>query len=65
MTRRRPLLDVAIEREEWELAALVLLFGVTRAARLLPPETLEAMIDTLSEPEQPYPRRERRRRGHS
>ncbi|HVP05536.1 MAG TPA: hypothetical protein VMT90_07675 [Dehalococcoidia bacterium] len=54
---------MAIERQEWEVAALVLLLGVTRAARLLPPETLEAMIDLLEE-SPPHRRRERRRRGH-
>jgi hypothetical protein len=63
MTRRHTLLQVAIERQEWEVAALVLLLGVTRAARLLPPETLEAMIDLLEE-SPPHRRRERRRRGH-
>ena len=63
--KRRSLLAIAIEREDWELAALVLLVGVSRAARLLPAETLEAMIELLSEAEDPaHRRRERPRGGH-
>ncbi len=51
-------LTVALERREWELAALCLLLGVTRAAAGLPPDAIEAMVEVLSaEP----PGRERRR----
>ena len=41
-------LALAIERSEWEVAALYLLLGVTRAARALPPEAVEAMIELLA-----------------
>jgi hypothetical protein len=52
-------LALAIERAEWEVAALYLLLGVTRAARALPPEAVEAMIELLAgDAERP------RRRGH-
>ena len=61
---RRSLLSVAIERQDWEAAALCLLLGVARAARKLPPETLEEMIALLSEAP-PHRRRERRTRGRS
>ena len=57
------MLEVAIEREDWEATALCLLLGVTKAARKLPPETLEEMIALLAD-ERPHEKRERRRRGH-
>lgn len=43
-------LAIAIERKEWELAALVLLLGVVEAASRLPPETLESLLELLEEP---------------
>lgn len=55
MTRRA--LALAVERREWPLAALCLLLGVSEAAALLPPETLERLLDLLEEP----PRGRRRR----
>jgi hypothetical protein len=63
MRRRHSLLAVAIERKDWETAALLLLLGVSRAAKKLPPETLEEMLTELSEitPR----RRASRRRGTS
>lgn len=61
MKARRSLLSVAIERQDWELAALCLLLGVARAARALPPQTLEEMIELLAAP--PHRTRERRPRG--
>lgn len=61
MTARRSLLSVAIEREDWEAAALCLLLGVTKAAHKLPPETLEQMIELLAEAERPQ---RKRARGH-
>jgi hypothetical protein len=63
MKPRRSVLAAAIEREDWEAAALCLLLGVARAARKLPPETLEEMIELLAETP-PHRQRERRRRGH-
>jgi hypothetical protein len=57
---RRSLLSVAIERQDWEAAALCLLLGAARVARLLPPQTLEEMIELLAEmPQHP----EKRKRG--
>jgi len=41
-------LTVALERKDWELAALCLLLGVTRAAAALPPDAIEAMVEVLS-----------------
>ena len=37
----------AIEREDWELAALCLLYGMARAAAKLAPETLDELIEEL------------------
>jgi hypothetical protein len=61
----KSLLALAIEREEWELAALCLLFGVVKAAEKTPRETLDALLDELEfEDEHPHRiRRWRRRRG--
>jgi hypothetical protein len=46
---KRSLLAVAIERENWELAALCLLYGMVRAVETLPPQTLEALLELLEE----------------
>jgi len=65
--KRRPQgLAPAIERGEWEVAALYLLLGVTKAARGLPPEAIEAMIELLAgEPlRRPARARRERRQGH-
>jgi hypothetical protein len=59
MKRARPLIEVAIQQENWEAAALCLLLGAVRAAHKIPPETLEEMIELLSE----APRRRTGRRG--
>ena len=59
----RPLLDVAIEREDWELAALCLMWGVVEAARKYPQEALEALLDEL-ELEAAVPGPKSRRAGH-
>ena len=40
-------LAVAVERKQWSLAALCLLLGVSEVAALLPPETLEQLLDLL------------------
>ncbi len=42
-------LAATLERKEWTLAALCLLLGVAEAAALLPPETLESLLDLLDE----------------
>lgn len=59
----------AIEREDWEVAALCLMLGVLQAAEKMPRETLDALFDELDlEDERPrHIRRQRRRRdprGH-
>ena len=43
-------LALALERQEWSLAALCLLLGVADAATRLPPETLESLIELLERP---------------
>lgn len=40
-------LAIAIERKEWELAALCLLLGVAEAASRLPPETFDELLALL------------------
>jgi hypothetical protein len=41
-------LDLAIEQQRWDAVALYLLLGVSRAAALLPPESLTALVDLLA-----------------
>ena len=56
----RGLLSAAIEQENWELAALCLLAGMAEAARLLPPDAVEALLEVAAgEPESPKPLRRR------
>lgn len=43
-------LALAIERKQWELAALYLLLGVAQAAAALPPEAVEGLLEVLEEP---------------
>ncbi len=43
----KSLLAMAIEREEWEVAALCLMLGVLQAAEKMPRETLDALLDEL------------------
>ena len=40
-------LAIAIERKNWELAALCLLLGFAEVAAKLPPETLDQLLDLL------------------
>ncbi|HLF77036.1 MAG TPA: hypothetical protein VJB57_06040 [Dehalococcoidia bacterium] len=40
-------LAVAVERRQWQVVALRLLLGVSDAARRLPPESLNELIDLL------------------
>lgn len=58
----KSLLAQAIEREDWELAALCLLLGVVEAANKLPRETLDALLDELELEEGPPRRRSLRGR---
>ncbi len=58
------LLAVAMAQERWDVVALCLLFGVTRAAEALPPDAVDALIELLAaEPERPDHGREPRGRG--
>ena len=60
----KSLLAQAIEREDWEMAALCLLLGVVEAANKLPEETLDALLDELELEFEPHRgSRGRRRRG--
>ena len=43
-------LTIAIERREWETAALCLLLGITRAAAALPPDAVEGLLEVLAMP---------------
>lgn len=63
MKARKSILAAAIEREDWETAAICLLLGVSRAARTLPPEALEQMIELLAE-DAPRRKKGRARGGH-
>jgi hypothetical protein len=59
-------LALAIERKEWELAALYLLLGVSRAAAKLPPDAIYGLLEVLSAEGGeglPSPRRGRLGRG--
>ena len=50
-------LAVAIERREWELAALCLLVGVAEAAAALPADAVEGLLEVLAGLEDDSPRR--------
>jgi hypothetical protein len=41
-------LALAIERKEWEAAALYLLLGVSQAAAKLPPDAIYGLLEVLS-----------------
>jgi hypothetical protein len=41
-------LAVAIERKQWNLAALLLLLGVAEAAEALPPDAVEGLLEVLA-----------------
>ena len=56
-------LAAAIERNQWELAALCLLLGLTEAAAKLPPETIEGLLEVLSAEQQASRPKRRSRHG--
>lgn len=60
--RPRSLLAFAIERRDWELAALCLLVGVTIQARRIPPGAVDEIIAELAGDDAPRRHRQRRRR---
>lgn len=46
-SRRESALALAIRRDDWELAALLLLHGIVSAARTLPPGTIDDVLALL------------------
>jgi hypothetical protein len=58
-------LAAAIERKQWELAALCLLLGLTEAAAKLPPEAIEGLLEVLVAEDGPSGRKARSRRGRA
>ena len=58
-------LAVAIERKQWELAALCLLLGLTEAAGKLPPEAIQGLLEVLAAVDGPPRRKARSRRGRA
>jgi len=63
----RSLLEIAIEREEWEAAAMCLVLGIVEATRKLPPESVEELLSLLAlddEPPGSHRRRREKRRRH-
>jgi hypothetical protein len=58
-------LAVAIERKQWELAALCLLLGLTEAAAKLPPEAIEGLLEVLATEDGPPRPKARSRRGRA
>jgi hypothetical protein len=56
------LLEAAMQRGEWELAALYIIAGFFEAASKLPPGALEEALDMLAIEDHPR-RRYRRKRG--
>lgn len=55
------LLSIAIERENWELAALCIVFAAVEQVQGLPPEGADALLELLEiEGRRPIPRRGRR-----
>jgi hypothetical protein len=59
--RPRSLLTVAIEREDWETAAMCLAMGLIMQARRMPPGALDDLIAELDG--EPHRRRHRHREG--
>jgi hypothetical protein len=41
-------LAAAIEKKQWNLAALLLLLGVAEAAEALPPDAVEGLLEVLA-----------------
>ncbi len=60
-----PLLSYAIERENWELAALCLVVAAAEGLGWLPPNTIDSILEVVADPPVPPRRkgrcRERRR----
>jgi hypothetical protein len=60
------MLTAAIDRKDWDGAAVILLLSVIEAADKLPSKSLEEMLNILSEqyPERPRARSRKPRRAH-
>lgn len=54
-------IETAIENEQWELAALYLLLGVTRTLEAMPPESADALLALLAEGAESEPQTHRHR----
>jgi hypothetical protein len=50
----RPVFDVAMEREHWDLASLCLLVGAVETLQKLPRDTVEALMDELEAEVSPH-----------
>ena len=59
----RILLDIAIDQENWELAALCIVVMAIETVQSLPPDAAESMLDELAV-EGPRPRHRPRGRRH-
>jgi hypothetical protein len=55
-------LAIAIEKEQWEVAALYLLIGMQKAIEALPPETVEALLELIEDEEEAAPHSSHRQR---
>jgi len=65
MKQPQSVLAAAIERQDWEAAAVCLLLGVARKARTLPPGAIDEVIEALAAiDERPARRRKTRGRRH-
>jgi hypothetical protein len=58
----RSLLAIAIERENWELAALCLIAGFLEVLEALPPDAAESLMEVLVAEDAPRGRRRGRYR---
>jgi hypothetical protein len=58
----RSLLAVAIERENWELAALCLIAGFLEVLQELPPDAAESLLEIMATEDEPRRHRSRERR---
>lgn len=54
--------EEAIEREDFELAALYLVLGFLKVIETMPPDAVESMLEVLDAEEAPHPHRRRDRR---
>ncbi len=58
----RSLLAIAIERENWELAALCIIVSAAEHVRAMPPDAAESLLELMAAAEEPRRHRSRDRR---